>query len=84
MSNKVKTDKKDEDILASLPEDLANDIKEMSETAGTSVKNLLATLVWMGKRSFGREVVITSDEEKDRLRVTALKKFLKLTPLGKK
>ncbi len=80
----VKTDKKDEDILSALPEEIASDIKEMSEAAGVSVKNLLATLVWMGKKSFGREVVITGDEENSRLRVTALKKFQKLVSIFSK
>ncbi len=68
-------------ILMSMDTELAKQIQVLSERAGTSPQNILAALVWIGKKAFGRNVKIESDDEKLRLSISSFAEFPKLTPL---
>ena len=60
---------------------VAADLQQMSKAAGTSDANLLASLIWMGKKAFGREVQIRGKDEKQTL---TIKSFADLDKIDRK
>lgn len=64
-------------------EALARDLIWMSQRTGQSIRNLLAALVWIGKKAFGRKLTVQSKEEAKVLEVHLFEELEKVTSLDK-
>lgn len=64
-----------------MDEELAKDIAKLSQEAGTTPQNLLQSLVWLGKKFMGRNVIIQSKDESKVLKITGFGDFPKSSPL---
>lgn len=68
-------------IMMPVSEELADDIKRLSEASGSTPQNVVAGLVWLGKKMFGREVILQSKDESISLKIHAFEDLTKLTNL---
>lgn len=73
--------KKTNEVLLKVDEHLARELQEISEKTGASIQDLLATFIYIGKRSMGRTVIIESKQEQRRIKITALEELSKLTSI---
>lgn len=84
MTKKPLSKTKRKQVTMTVDNELAKQINELSKESGSSVQNILAALVWIGKKAFGRTVKIESSSEQLRLSITAFEEFPKISPLDDK
>ncbi len=81
MTKKKTKQKQSKQVSLQIDAQMAEELAKMSKQAGTSSRNLLATLLWMGKKAFGREVTIESDAETQALSIKSFADLPKLESL---
>lgn len=74
--------KKRQDALLKIDADLAREIESLSQESGASVRDILASLVWIGKSAFGRKIRIEDKEDDKVMTISSFEKLKKLIPLS--
>jgi hypothetical protein len=77
----TKNSKQRKKVMLPVDPQLAKEIQQLSASSGSSPQNILAALVWIGKKAFGRKVKIEGDNENMRLSITSFEDFPKLSPI---
>jgi hypothetical protein len=69
------------DVNIKIDADLADEIQRLSKEAGASDRNLLAALVWMAKKAFGRDVKISGKGESQVLNIKTFSDLQRMEPV---
>lgn len=73
--------KQTKQVNLSVDERLLQDIMRISKELGSAPEQVLASLVWLGKKAMGRRIKIESSQETKVLTITAFESHPKIEPL---